>query len=75
MWLHSGDHHDLYFSHNFIRVIKIRRARWAGSVTCMGKRKGAYRVLVRKTCRKQTLGRPRRRWDDIKIVLKKQDKN
>ena len=38
----------------------------------MGKRKGAYRVLVRKPEGKRPLGRPRLRWEDnIKIDLQK----
>ena len=31
---------------NIVRVIKSRRMRWAGHVTCMGERRGVYRVLV-----------------------------
>jgi len=34
----------------------------------LGKRRGVYRVLVRKREEKRSLGRPRRRWEDnIKI--------
>jgi len=37
----------------------------------MGKRRSVYRVLVGKTERKRTLGRPRRKWEDnIKMNLK-----
>ena len=35
--------------------------RWAGQLTYMEERKGVYRVLVVKTVRKTTLGRPKRR--------------
>jgi len=35
----------------------------------MRDRRGAYRVLVRKPEGKRPLGRPRRRWDNIKIDL------
>jgi hypothetical protein len=36
----------------------------------MGKRRGAYRVLVGKPERKRPVGRPRRRWENnIKIDL------
>jgi hypothetical protein len=35
----------------------------------MGERRGIYRVLVRKTERKRPLGRPGRRWEDIKMDL------
>jgi len=31
----------------------------------MKDRRGVYRVLVEKPERKRTLGRPRRRWEDI----------
>jgi hypothetical protein len=44
--LHNEELNDLYFSTD-IRVIKSRM-RWAGHVARMGKRRGAYRVLVRK---------------------------
>ena len=35
-----------YSSTNIVRVIKSRRIRWAGHVERMGKRRGAYRVLL-----------------------------
>jgi len=45
--------------------------RWAGHVACMGKSRGAYRVLVGKRKGKISLGRHRRRWeDDMKVDLK-----
>jgi hypothetical protein len=41
----------------------------AGQVTCMGARKGGYRVLTGKHERRRPLGRPRcRRKDNIKIM-------
>ena len=44
--------------------------RWAGHVACMGKRSGAYRVLVWKLEGKRPLGRPRHRWEgNIKMDL------
>jgi len=55
---------DLYYSPNFIRVIKSRIMRRAGHVTRMGERRGAYRVLVGKSERRRPLGRPRRRRKD-----------
>jgi hypothetical protein len=61
---------DPYSSPNIFRVIKSRRMRWAGHVARMGKRRGVYRVLMRKPERKRSLRRLRRRWDDnIKIYL------
>jgi len=35
----------------------------------MGERKCAYRVFVERPERKMPLGRPRRRWEDIKVDL------
>jgi hypothetical protein len=32
---HNEEFHNLYISPNIIRVIKSRRMRWAGHVTCM----------------------------------------
>jgi hypothetical protein len=49
-------------------MIKPRRLRWKENVARMGKRRGAYRVLVRKSDRRRSRGRPRLRWEDnIKI--------
>jgi len=62
--LHNEDLNDLYVSPD-IRVIKSRRMRWEGHVAGMGKRRGAYRVLVGKREGKRPLGRPMRRWEDI----------
>jgi hypothetical protein len=36
--LHNEELNYLYSSPNIIRVIKLRRIRWAGHVTCMGDR-------------------------------------
>jgi len=40
-----------------------------GHVACMGERRGIYRVLVGKPEGKRALGRPRCRWEDIKMDL------
>jgi len=45
--------------HYIIRVIKLRRMRWAGHVSCMGGMRSAYRILVGKPAGKRALGRPR----------------
>ena len=42
---------------------------WAGHVARMGERRCVYRGLVRKPEGKSPLGRPRRRWEDIKMDL------
>ena len=43
--------------------------RWAGDVARMGEESGVYRVLVGKPERKRPLGRPMRRWVDIRTDL------
>jgi hypothetical protein len=44
--------------------------RWPGHVTCTGKRRDVYRVLVRRTEKKNHSGRPRHRWEyNIKMDL------
>jgi hypothetical protein len=69
--LHNKELYALYSSPNIIRVIKSRRLRWAGHVARMGKRRGAYRVLVGKPEGRRPLERPRRRWEDsIKMNLR-----
>jgi len=68
--LHNEELNDLYFSTNIVRVIKSRRMRWAGHVTCMGERRNVYRVLVGKPEGKRPLGRSRNRWkDNIKMDI------
>ena len=63
---------NLYRSPNIIRVMKLRRMRWAGHVVRMGGRRGAYWVSMGKPEGKKPLGRPRRRWEDnIKMGLQK----
>ena len=53
-----------------MRVIKLRRMRWAGHVVRMGEERGVYRVLVEKPEGKRPLGRPRRRWvNNIRMDL------
>ena len=56
--LHNEELNDLYCSPNIVRVIKLRRMRWAGH---MGEENGVYRVLLGKPEGKRPLGRPRRR--------------
>jgi hypothetical protein len=60
-----------YFSLNIVRVIKLRRMRWARHVARMGEGRGIYGVLVGRPEGKRPLGRPRRRWEDnIKLDLR-----
>jgi hypothetical protein len=68
--LHNEELNDLYSSPSIMRVIKLRRMRWAGHVAHMGKVRGVYRVLVGKLEGKRPLGRPRHRWvDNIRMNL------
>jgi len=65
-YLHNEELNDLYCSPNVVRVIKWR-LRWVGHVACMGVERGVYRVLVGKLEGRRPLGRPRRRWVNIRM--------
>ena len=54
--LHNEELKVLYSSPNIVRVMKLRRIRWAGHVARMGDGRGMYRVLVRKLGGKRPLG-------------------
>jgi hypothetical protein len=60
---------DLYSLPNIIRVIKSRRMRWVGRVVRIGDWRGAYRISVGRHKGKRPLGRPRRRWENIKMDI------
>ena len=60
--MHNEELNDLYSTPSIVRVIKLRRMRWAGHVAHMGEERGLYRVLVGKPEGKRPLVRPRRRW-------------
>jgi hypothetical protein len=62
--LHNEELNDLYSLPNIVRVVKLRRMRWAGHVACMREERGVHRVLVGKPEGKWPLGRPRHRWED-----------
>ena len=65
---HNEELNDL-FSSPIIRVIKLRRMRWAGHVARMGKMM-CLMLLVEKPEGKRLLGINRRRWEDnIKMDL------
>ncbi|KAJ4435546.1 hypothetical protein ANN_18162 [Periplaneta americana] len=68
--LHNTELHALYSSPDIIRNIKSRRLRWAGHVARMGESRNAYRVLVGRPEGRRPLGRPRRRWENIKVDLR-----
>jgi hypothetical protein len=55
-----------------VRMIKLRRMRWAGHVARKGAKLNSYRVFVGKPEGKRPLGSPRRRWEDnIKMDVRK----
>ena len=62
--VHNEELNDLYCSPIIVRVIKLRRMRWAVHVARMGERRSVYRVSVWKPEGKRPLGKPRRRWED-----------
>jgi hypothetical protein len=59
--LHNEELNNLYSLPNIVRVVKLRRMRWAGHVARMGEDRGVHRVLVGKPEGKRPLERPRRR--------------
>jgi hypothetical protein len=62
--VHSEELNDLYSSPNIVRVIKLRRVKWAGHIARMGEKRDAYRILVGRPEGRRPLGRPRHRWED-----------
>jgi hypothetical protein len=67
--LHNEELRDLYVLPCIIRIIMLRRMRWAGHVARMGKR-NVYRLCVGRPEGKRPLGRPRCRWvDNIRMDL------
>jgi hypothetical protein len=69
--LHNDELHSLYSSPNIIRVIKLRRLRWAEQVAHMGEGRGVYRVVVGGLGGKRSLGRPKGREEDkVKMDLR-----
>jgi hypothetical protein len=69
--LHNEEVHNLYSSPDIIRIIKLRKMRWAGHVAQMRETRNAYRILVGKPEGKRSLEIPRRMWvDNIKIDLR-----
>jgi hypothetical protein len=60
--------HRMYSSPSIIRMIKSRRMRWAGHVARRWEKRNANRRLVEKPEGKRPLGRPRRRWVDLREI-------
>jgi hypothetical protein len=53
-----------------IMVIKSRSIRWVGHVACTGERINAYKIFIRTPERKRPCGRPRHRWEEIRMDLR-----
>jgi hypothetical protein len=69
--LHNDELYSLYSSPNIVRMINLKRMRWAGHVARMEEGRGVYRVLVGRPEGKRPRGRPRRRWENnIKMNLR-----
>jgi hypothetical protein len=62
--LHNGELSDQYSLPNIVRMVKLKRMRWAGHVVHMGEGRGMHRALAGKPEEKKPLGRPRHRWED-----------
>jgi hypothetical protein len=49
-------------------MIKSRRMGWAGHVARMGEKRNAYRIMVGNPEGRRQLGRPRRRWVNLREI-------
>jgi hypothetical protein len=57
--------------HNIIRLIKLRKMKWARQVARIGQVRNAYNILVGRPEGKRPLGRPMSRWEgNIRIDLR-----
>jgi hypothetical protein len=69
--LHNEEFRNMYVSPDSTRVIKSRWMRWVEHVTCMGKRRHAYKILVGTTEGERVIGRPEQRCENnIRMDLK-----
>jgi hypothetical protein len=68
--LHNEELHGLYSSPSVIRIMKLRRMRWAVHVARMREKRNTCRLLVGKPEGRRPLGSPRCRWwDNIRMDL------
>jgi hypothetical protein len=62
--------YNLYALSNVIKLINLRRMRWAGHVAQTGEMRNEHKVFVGKPEGKRPHKRPRRRWEDnVKLNL------
>lgn len=54
--------HNFFWSPIIIRMMKSWKLEWASYVTCPGKRRNAYKVMIGELGGKKPLGRPGHRW-------------
>jgi hypothetical protein len=58
----------LYTLPDIIRVIKSR-IKWEGQVACMGEMRNAYKTSSEEPERQRPLGRPKNRYEGIRVGL------
>jgi hypothetical protein len=61
--LHDEELHNLFSSTNIIRMIKLRRMRWAGNVARMGENRNVHRNLEGNPGGKRPQGKTIRKWE------------
>jgi hypothetical protein len=72
--LHEEEPHYLYSSSSIVRIIKLRRMRWAELVARMVEKRNTYRLLVGKPEGRRHLRRPRHRWvDNVRMIFEMWD--
>jgi hypothetical protein len=71
--LRNEELHNLYSSSSIIRMMTLRRVRWAGHVARMREKRNAYKILVGKSKGKRPLGRSRIKWVDNEIAWNDMD--
>jgi len=62
--VHNEELHSLYSSPNIIKVMKSKRMRQRGNVTCKREMRNVYKILVGKPEGKRPLRRYRHRQED-----------
>jgi hypothetical protein len=71
--LHNEELRNHYASPSITWVIMSRRMRCVGHVAPVGEMRNAYYILVGKPAGKRQLGRPRCRWEDIRMDLRERE--